>query len=614
MAKKKNILLTHGTLHVPLDQMMSIDIEGAPAAVKQVSIYDFNHELLYNKTAPSGKELPQGEITKIQRILNRARVLVGHSLDSDLMALRRRGVYLYNDTRCLDTYFTLLEMKEEGLLDNRYNGATLKETALYFHIRANDYHTSHTDALAAAVVMQEMMKQGDGMVVEITPSIIQIPRPPFGMEPDWEKEERGDMAQNKTIGPKADSRVYKIGDFYECVIAGGQGPTFVRMTQEEYDLFLRIRELRPDYTVRLYSETILTPSIVARLAALEEAEKAAPVASAPEVVEAPELIEEAESSISEEIEEAPVPAAVEIAEEIVEEQMPAVEAEELTAAAESPASAEISDESAIAEEARESAEEVEISISEEIKEPPVSAVEEVVAPEEIMEEESAPAKEIEELPAVADGEREEAEPIEEASTEMLLPRVDAEAIEAREEGHFEEAEAAIEELGEVSTEEVVDAKGAHEEAAAETEASGAVSAEAETAPVPLEESDIPVDVDYVYDPKVGTYVSVYPEAEVPVETASKAAEDGEENLISFAMEERDWPEELPPLPEESLEMASETLAGASEPLFGEGIWDLPEDFAAVKEKELPAEEPKVEEKKKDPAAEEDAFSMNLFGE
>ncbi len=306
MAKKKNILLTHGSLHVPLDQMMSIDIEGAPTLVKQVSIYDFNHELLYNKTATASKELPQWEITKIQRILNRARVLVGHSLDSDLMALRRRGVYLYNDTRCLDTYCTMMEMKQEGLLDGRYSGATLKETALYFHIRANDYHTSHTDALATAVVLQEMMKLGDGMVVEIAPNIIQIPRPPFGMEPDWEKEERGDMMhQGKAIGPKADSRIYKTGDFYECVIAGGQGPTFVRMTQEEYDLFQRIRELRPDYTVRLYSETILTPSIVARLAALEEAEKAAEAA--------PVAVEPLEEP-SEEIEESPVP----VEEEIIE--------------------------------------------------------------------------------------------------------------------------------------------------------------------------------------------------------------------------------------------------------------------------------------------------------
>ncbi len=359
MAKKKNILLTHGSLHVPLDQMMSIDIEGAPTLVKQVSIYDFNHELLYNKTATASKELPQWEITKIQRILNRARVLVGHSLDSDLMALRRRGVYLYNDTRCLDTYCTMMEMKQEGLLDGRYSGATLKETALYFHIRANDYHTSHTDALATAVVLQEMMKLGDGMVVEIAPNIIQIPRPPFGMEPDWEKEERGDMMhQGKAIGPKADSRIYKTGDFYECVIAGSQGPTFVRMTQEEYDLFLRIRELRPDYTVRLYSETILTPSIVARLAALEEAEKAAeaaPVAVEP-VEEPSEEIEESPVSVEEEIAEAPD---AEIAEEVPGDLAGDAQAEE----AEPPEEIE---EAAVEEIEEAAAEEIAEALSEEI--------------------------------------------------------------------------------------------------------------------------------------------------------------------------------------------------------------------------------------------------------
>ncbi len=557
MAKKKNILLTHGSLHVPADQMMSIDIEGAPALVKQVSIYDFNHELLYNKTAPAGKELSQGEISKIQRILNRARVLVGHSLDSDLMALRRRGVYLYNDTRCLDTYFTLLEMKAEGLLDNRYNGATLKETALYFHIRANDYHTSHTDALATTVVMQEMLKLGEGMVVEITPSIIQIPRPPFGMEPDWEKEERGDMQQNKTIGPKADSRVYKIGDFYECVIAGGQGPTFVRMTQEEYDLFLRIRELRPDYTVRLYSETILTPSIVARLAALEEAEKAeaAPVATVTEEVEVPDISEEPKTL--EEIEEAPVPA---LEEEPTEEYT----------------------------------EETEVSISEEIEETPVPASEEVTA-EEICEDMEL-VEDIEEPPA-AEEETNEEESGEGDPLEIVAPETEVE--EAAEEGYAEVVAAEVEVPRKVSVEET-DAEIIFEEMAV-----------AEEVEAPDEEV---TDAEQAPEEAAAEAEALAEEISCELEPA-EVVEAGEEAPMSYGVEEAsmDWPEELPPLPEETLEMTSEMPQdGASEPLFGEGIWDLPEDFLVVKEKAIPAEEHRPEEKKD--SVEEDAFSMNLFGE
>ncbi len=89
----------------------------------------------------------------------------------------------------------------------------------------------------------------------------------------------------------------------------------------------------------------------------------------------------------------------------------------------------------------------------------------------------------------------------------------------------------------------------------------------------------------------------------------------EEDPISFEVEESkaDGPEEWPPLPEESLAMASEIPAcGASEPLFGEGIWDLPEDFPAPKKMELSADEYKVE-KKNDPA-EEDELSMSLFFE
>ncbi len=531
MAKKKNILLTHGSLHVSPEQMMTIDIEGAPASVKQVSIYDFNHELLYNKTAPAGKELAQWEITKIQRILNRARVLVGHSLDSDLMALRRRGVYLYNDTRCLDTYFTMMEMKEEGLLDNRYNGATLKETALYFHIRANDYHTSHTDALATTVVMQEMLKLGDGMVVEITPSIIQIPRPPFGMEPNWEKEERGDMQQNKPVGPKADSRIYRIGDFYECVIAGSQGPSFLRMTQEEYDLFLRIRELRPDYTVRLYSETILTPSIVARLAALEDAETAKEAAPVAQEIEAlPE-----EKTVSKEIEETPAPEAEEIAEEV----SPVVEEED-----------EATDEV------------VEDSVSEEIEETPALEAEEVPAAEEREVGEAVSSIPVEVEKAIA------------MEAEKILEEVPMAVLENREE-----------------VPDVVEA-----EEAPETDSSEEMEPEEIASPslseIPAEESEVSA-------------------AEIE-ESEPAAAEEALEETAAEA-EEADAPvsgseeaEELPPKTEE----IAEVREGASEPLFGEGIWDLPEDFPVVKETELREKRPPL---KLEPE-EEDAFSMSLFFE
>ncbi len=540
MAKKKNILLTHGSLHVSPEQMMTIDIEGAPASVKQVSIYDFNHELLYNKTAPAGKELAQWEITKIQRILNRARVLVGHSLDSDLMALRRRGVYLYNDTRCLDTYFTMMEMKEEGLLDGRYNGATLKETALYFHIRANDYHTSHTDALATTVVMQEMLKLGDGMVVEITPSIIQIPRPPFGMEPNWEKEERGDMQQNKAVGPKADSRIYRIGDFYECVIAGSQGPSFLRMTQEEYDLFLRIRELRPDYTVRLYSETILTPSIVARLAALEEAETAKDAAPVAQEIEAlPE-----EETVSKEIEETPAPEAEEIAEEV----SPVVE-----------------------EEDEAMGEAVEDSVFEEIEEAPVAVTEEIVEASPVVEEVQA-------------------------AEECEVSEV-AEAISA------EIEEAIATEAAEIL--EVVSA------AAEETAEEASLDVDAEEAPAADSSEEVPEEIASPSLSEIPAEESEVSAAEIE-ESEPVAAEEALEETVAEA-EEADAPvsgseeaEELPPKTEE----IAEVREGASEPLFGEGIWDLPEDFPVVKETELREKRPPL---KLEPE-EEDAFSMSLFFE
>ncbi len=576
MAKKKNILLTHGSLHVSPEQMMTIDIEGAPASVKQVSIYDFNHELLYNKTAPAGKELAQWEITKIQRILNRARVLVGHSLDSDLMALRRRGVYLYNDTRCLDTYFTMMEMKEEGLLDNRYNGATLKETALYFHIRANDYHTSHTDALATTVVMQEMLKLGDGMVVEITPSIIQIPRPPFGMEPNWEKEERGDMQQNKPVGPKADSRIYRIGDFYECVIAGSQGPSFLRMTQEEYDLFLRIRELRPDYTVRLYSETILTPSIVARLAALEEAETAKDAAPVAQEIEAlPE-----EETVSKEIEETPAPEAEEIAEEV----SPVVEEEDeaMGEAVEDSVSEEIVEASPVVEEVQ-AAEECEVS---EVAEAISAEIEEAIATEaeEILEVVSAAAEETAEE-ASLDVDAEEApaaDSSEEVPEEIVAPsllEIPAEEVEV--------SGAEIEESEPVAVEEAL------EESAVEAEEAPVEEISTGVEPVagPFDDSEIPVDVDHVYNPIIGTYESVYKKA------PKKEADDP----ISCVTEE------VETLPSEEI---AEVREGASEPLFGEGIWDLPEDFPVVKETELPAED--HEKQPKLVPDEEDEYSMNLF--
>ncbi len=91
-----------------------------------------------------------------------------------------------------------------------------------------------------------------------------------------------------------------------------------------------------------------------------------------------------------------------------------------------------------------------------------------------------------------------------------------------------------------------------------------------------------------------------------------AAEEALEETAAEA-EEADAPvsgseeaEELPPKTEE----IAEVREGASEPLFGEGIWDLPEDFPVVKETELPAED--HEKQPKLVPDEEDEYSMNLF--
>ncbi len=424
MAKKRNILLTHGSLHVPRDQILSIDIEGAPNTVKQVAIYDFNHQLLYDQTA-SGKELPMEEIGKIQRILNRARVLVGHSVDSDLTALRKRGVYLYNDTRCLDTHFTMLELKKQRLLEGAYGTASLKDTAEYFHIHASDYHTSHTDALAAAVVLEEMMNYKDGMVVEITPSMIQIPRPAFEAALAVDGEEREDMGWYQTNGrdSQREGKIYQNGNFYECVIQSGQGVSFVRMTQEEYDLLCRIRELRPDYSVKMYTESILTPAIVSRLEALAREEEEVEIAVLPE--ESLSDTEEGAESLE------PAAAEAETEEQTIEE----VEEDAPSAAAEESSEEMTSEAETCAE--LESHEELPVEMEAETNLEEVSAEVESEAPASspVIEETGAAAADFTDLPVETE---ESAEPtLPEVPVEVSLPE---EAMEALTEESFERAD------------------------------------------------------------------------------------------------------------------------------------------------------------------------------
>lgn len=269
MSKKTQTVYYDGKLPINPEKIYCLDIEGVPNTIDEITIIQINGERIYHTEGIKGK-FPLLKLKEIQEILNQAKMIVGHNLNSDLRTLQRQGAYLYEDIRCVDTFATYQKLKEMNLITAEEDmGGTLGNIARFFHVERTGYHQSEVDAQVTAAVFLAMVSYKQGLMVEVKPSISQVRR-------IKESEGNGIMTDNK-YGDKEGSTMEKqimpveekdeispkqeYQGIYQWAVKTPGHEIVIRLTKAEYGLFMRIKEINPTYSVKTFYNTIIQPGM-----------------------------------------------------------------------------------------------------------------------------------------------------------------------------------------------------------------------------------------------------------------------------------------------------------------------------------------------------------------
>lgn len=241
-------------------EILCIDIEGGPEKIFQISIVDLNEKAMCNTYTKNGV-LGKNERKTIQNLLNKARILIGYSLNSDLTTLNRQDITLPQGIVCLDVLSTINQMIREGMINtNQLNKVALKNTASFFGISGVvGYHNALVDASATVKLYKRVLKQNMGKMTMIDPHIILL-------------NEKQQLEQKASL-TRQDDILYPIQDhFYEGVIYRNGERYAIRMTEKEWKLYQKNRKFSPLYTLADFYSSVVEPGILYRAAAYKEQE------------------------------------------------------------------------------------------------------------------------------------------------------------------------------------------------------------------------------------------------------------------------------------------------------------------------------------------------------
>lgn len=269
MSKKTKTVYYDGKLPINPEKIYCLDIEGVPNTIDEITIIQINGERIYHTEGIKGK-FPLLKLKEIQEVLNQAKMIVGHNLNSDLRTLQRQGAYLYEDIRCVDTFATYQKLKEMNLITAEEDmGGTLGNIARFFHVERTGYHQSEVDAQVTAAVFLAMVSYKQGLMVEVKPSISQVRR-------IKESEGNGIMTDNK-YGDKEGSTMEKqimpveekneispkqeYQGIYQWAVTTPGHEVVIRLTKAEYGLFMKIKEINPTYSIKTFYNTIVQPGM-----------------------------------------------------------------------------------------------------------------------------------------------------------------------------------------------------------------------------------------------------------------------------------------------------------------------------------------------------------------
>lgn len=272
MSKKTQTVYYDGQLPINPEKIYCLDIEGVPNTIGEITIIQINGERIYHTEGIKGR-FPLLKLKEIQEVLNQAKMIVGHNLNSDLRALQRQGAYLYEDIRCVDTFATYQKLKEMNLITTKEDmGGTLGNIARFFHIERKGYHQSEVDAQVTAAVFLAMVSYKQGLMVEIKPSISQIRRikksEENGIMTDNNYEDKEKPTRKKQIMPVEEKDEISPKQEYQGIyqwaikIPIPANEVVIRLTKAEYGLFMKIKEINPTYSIKTFYDTIIQPGML----------------------------------------------------------------------------------------------------------------------------------------------------------------------------------------------------------------------------------------------------------------------------------------------------------------------------------------------------------------
>lgn len=251
--------------HCGTKEIRSLDIEGAPNAIKQISVVDSNLNNIFNCCFANGDDIKGQNRITIAKAVKNAQILIGFNIGSDLMALQKFNFKLKEHTVVIDLYRTFLFRINNGLEPSNkpMPGLSLKDVAAYYGIQnVKGWHNSFVDAKVTMQLFQAMQTVTGNQFW-----VVDMGKFPNKKESSFEQVESAsdrimtvqdmalfDYSQNKM------KPVVKIGKhLYQGIFSINGIKLVARMTSSEYKLYKKICETTPNYPLSIFYLTVLSP-------------------------------------------------------------------------------------------------------------------------------------------------------------------------------------------------------------------------------------------------------------------------------------------------------------------------------------------------------------------
>ena len=248
----------------------SLDIEGAPNSIKQLSVVDAAMNNIYNGHFTSGDEISGQKRITIAKAVKKAKILIGFNISSDLMALQKYNFKIGEHTIVIDLYRTFLFRLNNNLeasYKDLMNGLSLKNVAAHYGITSQKgWHNSLFDAKVTMQLFQVMKTVTGNQFWVIDMGKFQNKESYLGqgqMESesdvimtvqDMELFDYSQSTQNKM------GLIVKIGKhLYQGIFSINGIKIIARMTSSEYKLYKKICKTTPNYPLQIFYLTVLAP-------------------------------------------------------------------------------------------------------------------------------------------------------------------------------------------------------------------------------------------------------------------------------------------------------------------------------------------------------------------